>query len=206
MGGYLFHLDKSFMSMINKNNLVKLVIGLVAVTAAWLTYNGFRISGHMDELEVACFDELARQLDGGASPELIFQEDFGKLQLLVEQSLVARAEMLQISNRLRLNTDEPLSSRDLVTLKAGSEAYLGVREQLYGIANAYECAVDVQDSTLVKYNISPDLRMKGLMLSMGAALTLYDNYLLAFRREIFSFYPDNLFLYIDRLSCHNACG
>ena len=166
------------MSMINKNNLVKLVIGLVAVTAAWLTYNGFRISGHMDELEVACFDELARQLDGGASPELIFQEDFGKLQLLVEQSLVARAEMLQISNRLRLNTDEPLSSRDLVTLKAGSEAYLGVREQLYGIANAYECAVDVQDSTLVKYNISPDLRMKGLMLSMGAALTLYDNYLL----------------------------
>ena len=65
------------MSMINKNNLVKLVIGLVAVTAAWLTYNGFRISGHMDELEVACFDELARQLDGGASPELIFQEDFG---------------------------------------------------------------------------------------------------------------------------------
>jgi len=164
--------------MINKANIVKLAVGLVVVTGAWLTYSGLRISSHLEELEVACFDELARQLDGGASPELIFQEDFEKLQLLVEQSLVARAEMLQIANRLRLNTDEPLSSRDLVTLKAGTESYLGVRERLYGIANAYACAVDVQDSTLVKYKISPDLRMKGLMLSMSAALTLYDNYLL----------------------------
>jgi hypothetical protein len=86
--------------------------------------------------------------------------------------------MLQVSNRLRVSTDEPLSSRDLYTLKAGSEAYLGVREQLYEIANAYECAVDVQDSTLAKYNISPNLRLKGLMVSMSAALTLYDNYLL----------------------------
>ena len=164
--------------MINKANIVKLAIGLVAVTAVWLTYNGFRISSHMEELEVACFDELARQLDAGTPPELIFREDFEKLQLLVEQSLVARTEMLEVSNRLRLNTDEPLSSRDLLTLKSGSEFYLGVREKLYGIANAYECAVDVNDSTLVKYKINPELRLKGLMLSMSAALTLYDNYLL----------------------------
>ena len=164
--------------MINKANIIKLAVVIVAVSALWLTYSGLRISSHLEELEVACFDELARQLDGGASPELIFQEDFEKLQLLVEQSLVARAEMLQIANRLRLNTDEPLSSRDLVTLEAGTESYLGVRELLYEIANAYACAVDVQDSTLVKFNISPNLRMKGLMLSMSAALTLYDNYLL----------------------------
>jgi len=164
--------------MINKANIIKLAVAIVAVSAVWLTYNGFRIASHMEELEVACFDELARQLDGGTPPELIFQEDFEKLQLLVEKSLVARAEMLQVSNRLRVSTDEPLSSRDLYTLKAGSEAYLGVREELYEIATAYECAVDVQDSTLAKYNISPDLRMKGLMVSMSAALTLYDNYLL----------------------------
>jgi hypothetical protein len=55
--------------MINKANIVKLAIGLVAVTAVWLTYNGFRISSHMEELEVACFDELARQLDAGTPPE-----------------------------------------------------------------------------------------------------------------------------------------
>jgi hypothetical protein len=132
----------------------------------------------VEEQQVACFDALADKLGSGVLPELLFQDDFENLQLLVEQSLVARAEMLEISNRLRLNTDEPLSGRDLLTLKSGSEYYLGVREQLYGIANAYECAVDVSDATLVKYKISPELRLKGLMLSMSAALTLYDNYLL----------------------------
>jgi hypothetical protein len=144
----------------------------------WSAYSYLRISTKVEEQQVACFDALADKLSSGVLPELLFQEDFENLQLLVEQSLVARAEMLEISNRLRLNTDEPLSSRDLLTLKSGSEFYLGVREQLYGIANAYECAVDVSESTLVKYKIDPELRLKGLMLSMSAALTLYDNYLL----------------------------
>jgi hypothetical protein len=144
----------------------------------WSAYTYLRISDRVEEQQVACFDALADKLGSGVLPELLFQDDFENLQLLVEQSLVARAEMLEISNRLRLNTDEPLSGRDLLTLKSGSEYYLGVREQLYGIANAYECAVDVSDATLVKYKISPELRLKGLMLSMSAALTLYDNYLL----------------------------
>ena len=166
------------MSKINKAIVFKFVIGLVVVAGVWSAYTYWRISNKLEEQEIACFDALADRLSSGVLPEFIFQEDLEKLQLLVEQSLVARAGMLEVANRLRLNTDEPLSSRDLVTLKSGSEHYLGVREQLYGIANAYECAVDVQDSTLVKYNIKPELRLKGLMLSMSAALTLYDNYLL----------------------------
>jgi len=162
----------------SKANILKLAAGLVVVASVWSAYTYLRISNKVEEQQVACFDALADKLNIGVSPELIFQEDLDNLQLLVEQSLVARAEMLEISNRLRLNTDEPLSSRDLPTLKSGSEFYLGVREKLYGIANAYECAVDVSDSTLVKYKINPELRLKGLMLSMSAALTLYDNYLL----------------------------
>ena len=166
------------MPIISKANILKLAVGLVVVAGVWSAYTYVRISTKVEEQQVACFDALAEKLSDGVLPELLFQEDFEILQLLVEQSLVARAEMLEISNRLRLNTDEPLSSRDLLTLKSGSEFYLGVREQLYRIANAYECAVDVSDPTLVKYKISPELRLKGLMLSMGAALTLYDNYLL----------------------------
>ena len=166
------------MPIINKANILKLAVGLVVVASVWSAYTYLRISTKVEEQQVACFDALADKLSSGVLPELLFQEDFENLLLLVEQSLVARAEMLEVSNRLRLNTDEPLSSRDLLTLKSGSEFYLGVREQLYGIANAYECAVDVSDSTLVKYKISPELRLKGLMLSMSAALTLYDNYLL----------------------------
>ncbi len=166
------------MPKINKAIILKLATGLIVVAGVLSAYSYWRISNNVEEQQIACFDALADKLSGGVLPELVFREDLENLQLLVEQSLVARAEMLEISNRLRLNTDEPLSSRDLLTLKSGTESYLGVREQLYGIANAYECAVDVSDSTLVTYKINPDLRLKGLMLSMSAALTLYDNYLL----------------------------
>ena len=72
----------------------------------------------------------------------------------------------------------PISSRDLVILKKGTEDYLDIREDLYAIANAYECGIDVQESTLTKYSIESKLRLKGLMLSLSAALTLYDNYFL----------------------------
>ena len=166
------------MPVIGKGNILRLAVGLVVVAGAWSAYSYWRISNKVEEQQVACFDALAERLSSGVSPQLIFRDDMDELQLLVEQSLVARTEMLEVSNRLRLNTDEPLSSRDLLTLKSGSEFYLGVREQLYAIANSYECAVDVSDATLVKYKINPELRLKGLMLSMSAALTLYDNYLL----------------------------
>jgi hypothetical protein len=38
--------------------------------------------------------------------------------------------------------------------------------------------MDAEATTLLEYNIDPQLRLKGAMLSLGAALTLYDNYLL----------------------------
>ena len=104
--------------------------------------------------------------------------EYERLQLLVEKSLVIRSQMLEIANRLRVNKDLPLSSRDLLTLKSGSEYYLGMREELYEIARAYECAAEAQLATLQRYGISRELRLKGLMLSLGAALTLYDNYML----------------------------
>ena len=100
------------------------------------------------------------------------------MQELVERSLVARSLMLEVSNRLQENKDEPLSSRDLIILKTGTEDYLAIREEMYTIANAYACAMDAEATALLKYNIDPQLRLKGAMLSLAAALTLYDNYLL----------------------------
>ena len=74
-----------------------------------------------------------------------------------------------------------------MVLKSGTEDYLDIREDLYEIANNYECAINAEESTLIKYNIEPELRLKGLMLSLGAALTLYDNYMLG----IIMFEQDN---------------
>lgn len=131
-----------------------------------------------EERASACYAQLGETLDSGVDPALIYQGRLNDLQTLVEMSLVARSEMLVVANRLRVDRDSPLSSRDLVTLKSGTEAYLGLREELYDIANAYECAVDADVELLRAFDITPELRLKALMLSLGAALTLYDNYLL----------------------------
>ncbi len=162
----------------DKPRIKKIVVGLVVVVAAYSVYLYFQINSNQSARETACFDKLAKVLTRGATPESIFQRDFDDLQILVEKSLVARSEMLEVSNRLRVMKDTPLASRDLAILKSGTEAYLDIREDLYTIANRFECALDVSDETLEKYNISPDLHLKGLMVSLGAALTLYDNYML----------------------------
>ena len=48
-----------------------------------------------------------------------------------------------MSNALASEKESPVSGEDLATLKSGTKAYLGIRDDLYEIANAYECVVDV---------------------------------------------------------------
>jgi hypothetical protein len=161
-----------------KKSIKKLFIALLAIIIIAAAFTYFKIYYNQQQREVVCFEELAFKLENGISPKEIFREDFDELQLLVEYSLTARSEMLQVAKRLRVNKDEPLNSRDLLTLKQGTEDYLEIREELFNIANAYECGIDVTDKTLKKYNVGSQIRLKGIMLSLGAALTLYDNYFL----------------------------
>ena len=155
------------------------ILGVAAiVVVAFSIYMYFKVTATVTKNENICFDRLAEELESGTTPEQIFQQDFSALQLLVEYSLVARSQMLEISNRLRVDNDSPLSSQDLMVLKEGTEDYVEIREDLYEIAYAYECSIEVEQSTLEKYGIPNEMRLKGLMLSLGAALTLYDNYML----------------------------
>ena len=160
------------MPKISKSQWKKLGFGFVIVASVYSLYTYVRISNSLAEREMACFDEIGARLDDGADADVQFRKEYDELQLLVEYSLVARSQMLEISNRLRLNKDLPLSSRDLATLKDGTESYLGVRENLYTLANLYGCAAEARDSTLARYNITPKLRLKAVMLSLSAALTL----------------------------------
>lgn len=162
----------------NKRRLKNITLSVLGVILLIAIYYYIDIQSNLKEKEEACFVQLTQTLESGVDPQLLFIEDFNELQLLVELSLIARTEMLEVANRLRINKDKPLSSRDLVILKTGTEDYLEIREELYVIAGAYECGIEVTDETLAKYNIDPELRLKGIMLSLGAALTLYDNYLL----------------------------
>ena len=161
-----------------KTTIKKISFGLMALIIITAIFIYINIKSNQAKREFICFSNLTIKLENAISPNLIFQEDFEKLQLLVEYSLVSRSKMLQVSNRLKVNKEEPIKSRDLLILKKGSEHYLEIRDDLFSIANAYECAIDVEDKTLVKHKISQQLRLKGIMLSLGAALTLYDNYFL----------------------------
>ncbi|MDJ0708896.1 MAG: YiiX/YebB-like N1pC/P60 family cysteine hydrolase [Woeseiaceae bacterium] len=161
-----------------KQTIIRAVVGLLIVAGLASAVTYIYVSSNIEEQELACFDALAEVLHAGADPDQMYVSELERLQLLVERSLVVRSQMLEIANRLRVNKDLPLASRDLVTLKGGSEYYLEMREELYELATAYECASVAEPETMARYNISPELRLKALMLSLGAALTLYDNYML----------------------------
>lgn len=161
-----------------KSKVLKIIYFLVAIVILSGIYTYYKINKNQIEREVLCFEELAIKLDNGIAPQDIFKEDFQELQKLVEYSLVARTQMLEVASRLRVDDDQPIKSSDLLTLKEGTEDYLEIRDELFAIANAYECGLDVQDKTLKAYNIDNKTHLKGIMLSLGAALTLYDNYFL----------------------------
>jgi hypothetical protein len=161
-----------------KPHIKRMAIGLMIGVSLLSIYTYFNFSAKKVVRENVCFEKLTQVLEDGSSPDVIFQKEFDSLQVLMEYSLVARSEMLVVSNRLRVDTDAPMASRDLEILKSGTEDYLEIREGLYTIANKFECALDVEDSTLQNYNIDKKLQLKGLMVSLGAALALYDNYML----------------------------
>jgi len=161
-----------------KTTFKKISVGLMTLIIITAVFIYINIKSNQKSREYICFNNLNIKLENGISPNLIFQEDFEKLQLLVEYSLISRSEMLQVSNKLRANKDLPIKGKDLMILKKGSEHYLDIRADLFSIANAYECAIDVKDETLKKFKIDQQIRLKGIMLSLGAALTLYDNYFL----------------------------
>lgn len=99
-------------------------------------------------------------------------------QTMVEASLIYRAETLQLVNRLKatMNRREPIAGSDLTELNAGLAEHLTLRKRLYRVAEAHECWLDADGPAA---HMTPAQRLKGIMISLSAALVLYDNYLLA---------------------------
>ncbi len=105
-------------------------------------------------------------------------------QSLVEQSLAERAQMIKVAQGLKdsITQKKPLSGYDLDLLNRGMVAYLKRREKLYEMVEAHECWLGVSKESFKAFNvepISPENQLKGIMLSLSAALILYDNYMLA---------------------------
>lgn len=99
-------------------------------------------------------------------------------QRMVEAALVYRAETVRLVETVQAAMDrgEPIAGRDLTQLNAGLAEHLALRKQLYQVAEAHECWLDADGPAA---DMTPAQRLKGVMMSLSAALVLYDNYLLA---------------------------
>lgn len=113
--------------------------------------------------------------------EAAINEEFLIYLSLVEKSLSYRYETIKTAAELKekIARGEPLSGEDLDKLNYGTVAHLKLRSQLFAFAEAHECWVKGTDDYFNSLGIQPAVRLKGVMLSISAALALYDNYLLA---------------------------
>ncbi len=128
----------------------------------------------------ACEDHLITHLSNDYS-NITLDKEVAEFQKLIEESLVYRTISIDIAKKIkaRIRANLPLSGADLHTLNNGLIAHLDLREKLYHFAEIHECWLDLSDIPNAKYLITPYTRLQGVMLSLSAALTLYDNYLLA---------------------------
>ncbi|MBE9563180.1 MAG: hypothetical protein IMF12_10005, partial [Proteobacteria bacterium] len=101
-------------------------------------------------------------------------QDILKYQSLVEQTLIYREKTLLVAKRLKenINKNKPLSGDDANILNLGMVEHLKLRDQLYKFVDGYECWLDTDNPIEVK-PISPTDRLKGIMLSLSASLTMY---------------------------------
>ncbi len=128
-----------------------------------------------------CRRHLVEVHGAADSSATILEDEITAYQSLVEQALVYREQTIAEGVRLKQKTRRgiPLSGGDLDSLNKGMVAHLQLREVLYAMAEAHECWTTLPQDTLAQQGVTPHMRLQGVMLSLSAALVLYDNYLLA---------------------------
>jgi hypothetical protein len=105
-------------------------------------------------------------------------QEIEQFLVLSERALSYRQTAIEVANRLnaRLSTGSPLTGADLEFLREGTRDYLAMRQQLWTLASAHECWIDPPDA--LRAQLDPQVRTDGILMSLSAALLLYDNYLL----------------------------
>jgi hypothetical protein len=108
-------------------------------------------------------------------------DEIGDFRYLAERALMLRAETIKVGRQIREKQEQgkPLTGEELDLLNQGIVEHLALRRELMAVAEAHECWLDGSDKELLSLGITPETRLKGIMLSLSSALVLYDNYLLA---------------------------
>lgn len=106
----------------------------------------------------------------------IQQEIFQSIRLF-EESLALRQKMIESYNRLHIKSSkkQPLSGKDLQELSAGTSTFLKQREKLYKLALKYEKEMNATPND----QISKDIQLAKVSLSLASTLIMYDNWMLA---------------------------
>ena len=113
--------------------------------------------------------------------EATLKNELSAFRPLAEQALALRAETIKVGQRIKAQQDKgvPLSGDDLALMNEGIGMHLAIRKDLLKVAEAHECWLEGDDAELARVGITPEIRRRGIALSLSAALVLYDNYLLA---------------------------
>ncbi len=125
-----------------------------------------------------CWTNIQSQINSVSDLDSLVDYEIAEFQTLVEQSLMVRSEMIKIAEEISQNPDQPIASKNLEFLKENTQLCLSLRDDLYAVTSRYECALDATKEELEREQIPEIIRTKAVMLSVAAALTLYDNYLL----------------------------
>ncbi|HET6419457.1 MAG TPA: YiiX/YebB-like N1pC/P60 family cysteine hydrolase [Geobacteraceae bacterium] len=132
--------------------------------------------------DLKCMEHLAKAHGKEqASFESFLRKEMPDFRTLAERALALRAETIKTGRRIKEKMDEgkPLSGEDLAVLNQGIVEHMALRKELFAVAEAHECWMDLTDYELKAHGITPETHLKGIMLSLSSALVLYDNYLLA---------------------------
>ena len=105
-------------------------------------------------------------------------EAVDKLERLVSASQLDQEAIRRFRRQYdQLPKDTPLAPRSLHRLREGSVAYLDLQERLGELAQRYEPLAGMDDDQLAELEIDSRQRRTAVMVSLAAALTIYDNYL-----------------------------
>lgn len=125
---------------------------------------------------VGCELHLKQEHLSAPDGDQVLAREFAHHKQLVEEALVYRAKTIELGERLR-DKSKPLSGADLQRLDEGMLLHLRMREALLRTAEIHECWLDLPEDS--RTELTPRRQLEGVMLSLSAALVLYDNYLLA---------------------------
>ncbi len=107
-------------------------------------------------------------------------EEIKAFQHLAEEALSLRAVTIKVGQSLheKAQIGLPLSGKDMDLLSMGLATHLDLRKKLKAVAEAHECWLYMSERELRGAKLMPDEQLDGTILSLAAALVMYDNYML----------------------------